>query len=211
MKFYITLATCLILAGCGTYSQPPVMYSAERQETDYVFPLKNALQPMTKPERAAIEKKLAAIPDASAKAVNIEVNKRALINSVKVNESRMLLEEAGFDPDSIKTELASGDTPIRLHVHYKAYPYAEHCPDWHPTGLFNQNDNLGGHLGCANLTNLTAMVADPNDLLKGKSRPGADTESAVKAIENHYAGVKPTSSAASGSGETTSTTTSTAE
>ena len=191
MKKHVIVAACIVLSGCGTYSQPPVMYSAERQETDYLFPLENVGQPMSKRERLDIEKKLAKIPDAAARFATIETNDRDLLNTVKVNEARMLLKESGFEDENIKTELVSGNAPLRLHIYYKAYPYAEHCPDWHPTGLFNQNDNLGGHLGCSSLTNLTAMVADPNDLLKGKSRPGTDTESAVKAIEAHYAGTQP--------------------
>lgn len=56
------------------------------------------------------------------------------------------------------------------------------CPAWTATDTLFQGDARG--FGCATAANLAAMIADPNDLLAGKSAPdtGSSAATAVKAI-----------------------------
>lgn len=42
------------------------------------------------------------------------------------------------------------------------------CPDWSATSDMNYNNGLSPNYGCANNSNLAAMVADPEDLLEGR-------------------------------------------
>ena len=42
------------------------------------------------------------------------------------------------------------------------------CPDWSESSDANFSNGLGANYGCANNSNLAAMVADPEDLIKGR-------------------------------------------
>lgn len=77
------------------------------------------------------------------------------------------------------------------------------CPDWSTKSDFNPNNSVSSNYGCANNSNLAAMVANPEHLLKGEDG-GSDTVvmSSTKAIEAYRkanttgggSAVKPTSS-----------------
>lgn len=56
------------------------------------------------------------------------------------------------------------------------------CPAWRGTDTMLGRDARG--FGCATAANMAAMIADPNDLLAGKSAPdtGSSSATAVKAI-----------------------------
>lgn len=57
------------------------------------------------------------------------------------------------------------------------------CPAWNAGDTLLQGDTRG--FGCASAANLAQMVADPNDLLQGKSAPdtGSSAATATKAID----------------------------
>ncbi len=58
------------------------------------------------------------------------------------------------------------------------------CPDWSESSDMNYTNGTSANFGCANNANLAAMVADPEDLLQGKTSPSETTVStATKAIE----------------------------
>jgi pilus assembly protein CpaD len=69
------------------------------------------------------------------------------------------------------------------------------CPDWSTNNDFNPNNATSSNYGCAVNSNLAAMVADPNHLLKGAAG-GSDTVvmSSSKAI-GAYREQKPTGEA----------------
>ncbi len=82
---------------------------------------------------------------------------------------------------------------------YAGKPYADmpyDCPNWRHTASSNHENSPLGNLGCASMANKRLMVADPNDLIRGKRSYGTDTESAVRAITQHYGGelAEPTAS-----------------
>lgn len=57
------------------------------------------------------------------------------------------------------------------------------CPDW--TSTSNSNFNSGNHsnYGCASNSNLAAMVADPEDLVRGVDKSSSDPTNGKKAID----------------------------
>lgn len=75
------------------------------------------------------------------------------------------------------------------------------CPDWSKKSDFNPNNGLSSNYGCATNSNLAAMVANPEDLLRGADTAGSTvTMSASKAIDA-YRRAQPT-----GNGNTVSET-----
>ncbi len=61
-----------------------------------------------------------------------------------------------------------------------------HCPDWSRPASPEFGGNLMSNYGCAINSNLAAMVADPQDLIRGRQGSGsADTASSTKAIKTY--------------------------
>jgi pilus assembly protein CpaD len=62
------------------------------------------------------------------------------------------------------------------------------CPNWSGADKVNYENRSMPGFGCAVNSNLAAMVANPDDLLRGQEGTGvADTRTAVKALESYRA------------------------
>jgi pilus assembly protein CpaD len=60
------------------------------------------------------------------------------------------------------------------------------CPDWSkPAGADYQNQPSSNY-GCATTSALGQMIANPHDLIEGRSYSGADGTVAAKAIQNYH-------------------------
>lgn len=57
------------------------------------------------------------------------------------------------------------------------------CPDWSSRSTTDFSSGTSSNYGCAVNSNLAAMVADPTDLIQGKSISGQDPSTAAKAIQ----------------------------
>ncbi|MEE4450946.1 CpaD family pilus assembly protein [Novosphingobium resinovorum] len=55
----------------------------------------------------------------------------------------------------------------------RAKAYVPGCPDWSAKSDFNPNNATSTNHGCAVNSNLAAMVADPQDLIRGQSDTGS--------------------------------------
>jgi pilus assembly protein CpaD len=80
----------------------------------------------------------------------------------------------------IMSGIAADDGPNTLTVvigRYVVIPPS--CPNWSKSSMGDSNNRTGSNFGCATATNLGAMVADPGDLVTGKTLgPGDGTVSA---------------------------------
>lgn len=99
-----------------------------------------------------------------------------------------LLVADGVDPQKIVIQSGSGKDVERGSVAVIADRYAVQapdCPGW-STGPVATNDNsTRGNLGCANLANFAAMVADPHDLVAGRSSTRSDAQAAGTAVQRY--------------------------
>ena len=62
------------------------------------------------------------------------------------------------------------------------------CPDWRKPSEDDPSNTPSSNLDCANETNLGLMVADPADLVTGKSNPIADAEHSANSIQRYRQG-----------------------
>jgi pilus assembly protein CpaD len=60
------------------------------------------------------------------------------------------------------------------------------CPDWSKTTEANYNSSNHSNYGCASNSNLAAMIADPEDLVRGQ-KPKVDGNSGNVAANAHRA------------------------
>lgn len=60
------------------------------------------------------------------------------------------------------------------------------CPDWSQSYENNIRNSVGSNFGCATNSNFAAMIADPEDLVKGKTEESAaDATIGLKAIDTY--------------------------
>lgn len=57
------------------------------------------------------------------------------------------------------------------------------CPNWESTSTSNFNSGNHSNYGCATNSNLAAMVADPEDLVRGVDKSSSDPTNGKKAID----------------------------
>ena len=81
----------------------------------------------------------------------------------------------------------------------------EGCPDWSKTtgGLDLSNVNSSNY-GCATVNNMGQQVADPKDLIIGKSSDGADSSRTSAAVTGYKSGGSASSSSTSSSSSSSS-------
>lgn len=59
------------------------------------------------------------------------------------------------------------------------------CPNWESKSSINVTNSTSSNYGCAVNSNLAAMVADPNDLIKGNRDDSYDPATAARAIKTY--------------------------
>lgn len=59
------------------------------------------------------------------------------------------------------------------------------CPNWDSKSSINPTNSTSSNYGCATNSNLAAMVADPNDLIKGTRETRSDPATATRAIQTY--------------------------
>src|SRR3546814_14290905 len=67
------------------------------------------------------------------------------------------------------------------------FPYTTlfRSPDWSTKSSINFNNATSSNYGCATNSNLAAMVADPNDLIKGATDTRNDTAAATRPVRTY--------------------------
>ncbi|HEX3952005.1 MAG TPA: CpaD family pilus assembly lipoprotein [Stellaceae bacterium] len=61
------------------------------------------------------------------------------------------------------------------------------CPNWSKSGVLDFTNTLNSNYGCANMTNLARMVANPADLIEGRPVGLADAVPAASAVNRYEA------------------------
>lgn len=62
------------------------------------------------------------------------------------------------------------------------------CPDWSKPTTADYSNTAMSNLGCANTANLGLMVADPRELVQGRTAGAADGEGSVLAVQRYRTG-----------------------
>lgn len=94
-------------------------------------------------------------------------------------------------PGASAVSFPGGQAPrngVRLVVgRYVALP--PNCPDWSRPSSSNPGNLNDSNFGCSTATNLSLMIADPADLVRGRSLGPADGEALSLGIQRYRAGV----------------------
>ena len=98
-----------------------------------------------------------------------------------------LLAKYGLIPENenVVTNGFIAPNAIRIVVR-RARAAVNNCPSWSDSVSINKGVNMMNNTGCATASNMAAMVADPNDLVDGRSYKGSEAQSIVKAVKAYH-------------------------
>lgn len=88
-------------------------------------------------------------------------------------------------------DLAYGPAPARNEARVIVGRYVvtpPDCPDWRKPSDRDYLNTPSSNMGCATMTNLGLMVANPKDLLHGREHGSADTERVTDAVNKYRSG-----------------------
>lgn len=184
-----TLALSLSLAGCGGMASNRTLESVHQpvvEKTNYVFDLNTGPGGLSLPE----QRRLAGWFDAMGLRYGDRIyiddplasgGTRDAVEAVAARYGMLVSDGAPVTQGYVNAGTA------RIVV-VRASASVPGCPTWKSNSDFNPANGTSSNYGCATNSNLAAMVADPNDLIKGNrpaSSPTATSAitSATKAID----------------------------
>jgi pilus assembly protein CpaD len=189
------LGITIVLCGCdqSTTPQPlslqssaPLTIPVHKQSEIHSLPLAANGQPSPL-ERDRLRAFIADMAGSRPDALHVTIGGEP--TGAQLREITALLVKDGVDPKKI--EVAAAGTapraPLTIAVdRYIATPPV--CSPW--TGVSTASAEVNANptradLGCSDLNNLGAMVADPHDLVKGASDPYAYGDTAATAVTRY--------------------------
>lgn len=102
----------------------------------------------------------------------------------RLDDLQRQLKEWGYPQVVVIADATVPDALIRV-TSSEASVTAPECPDWSYGHMANYRNTTLSNFGCAQATNLTRMVEDPNDLVAGSGDSGADAERSTGVLETY--------------------------
>lgn len=184
----IVLALGLALAGCaGGVSSNRSMYSVHQpvvERTDYALDVTTGPAGLAYGEQA----RLAGWFDAMGLkygdriAIDDPANDPATRSTVEALVSRHGLTLAEAAPQTVGY-ITAGTARVIVTRTRASVPS---CPDWSARSDANPGNGLSTNYGCATNTNIAAMVANPEDLIRGEQDTGMTTAATAAKAINAY-------------------------
>jgi pilus assembly protein CpaD len=193
-KTFSLLALGLIVTACGGTDNRGVesIHQPVVSRADYAFDVSSDSQGLASGESGRLAGWFEALNLGYGDRVSVDVpggydpsGTRAAVASVAARYGLLIDETA---------PVTAGDIPpgaVRVVVS-RLKASVPGCNDWSRKTDINYNNHSGSNYGCATNSNLAAMVANPQDLVRGQQGAAvADAASASKAIKS-YRDAEPT-------------------
>ena len=184
----ILIAASLSLAGCGAVSTNTSMYSVHQpvvERTNFVIDLASDGSGIASTDQVRLNEWFDALGLGYGDSISIDNGDGYASNdayrdvAAAAQKRGMLITET-----APKTPGAISPGSIRVVV-TRSKASVPSCPDWSTTSESNFNAGNHSNHGCATNSNLAAMVADPEDLVRGRESGRLDRNSG-KAAVNAY-------------------------
>ena len=171
----VTMAPVMLLAGCATGTQNRGLESAHQpvvNRTDFVFDMNTDDAGLAPGELQRLSGWLASLRLGYGDKVALDDpariggNARADIGTIVQRYGLFLADQP------LLSQTPSTPGTVRVVVSRMRATVPD-CPDYSRSGPSNFNNHTSSNYGCAINSNLAAMVARPEDLVRGQ--PGSDT------------------------------------
>lgn len=181
------LSLGLALAGCGGIASNRSMYSVHQpvvEKTNFVLDLSTSGAGLGYGEQGRLAGWLDAMGVKYGDRIYVEdpagnPGTRAAVEAVTSRYGILLSDLAPVTDGAV----APGTARVIITRSVASVPG---CPDWSTENDFNPNNGLSGNYGCATNVNIAAMVANPEDLIRGADTTGDTVAmSNTKAIQTY--------------------------
>lgn len=190
LKFMITASLGLALAGCGSLGSNTSMYSAHQpvvERTNYAIDVNVDGSGIAASEQRRMSEWFDALQLGYGDRVAIDYG-----SGYSNSAAQDVISDAAADRGLLLSDTAPvtvGDVPagaVRVIV-TRSKATVPSCPDWSSQTDSNFNSSNHSNYGCASNSNLAAMIADPEDLVRGRKDTVLDSNSGSNAVKAHRA------------------------
>lgn len=187
MKFLTAAAASLALAGCGaSLGTNTSMYSVHQpvvERTNYAIDLASDGSGIPSAEQARLAEWFDALQLGYGDRVSIDYGggypsaATAQIVAATAADRGVIIEKT-----APVTQGQVNPGMLRVVV-TRSKASVPSCPDWSTNREYNYNASNHSNYGCAINSNLAAMVADPEDLVRGRESGKLDSNSGKRAVD----------------------------
>ena len=190
LKFLITAGLGFTMAGCGSMGANTSMYSAHQpvvERTNFEIDLNVDGNGLPAAEQVRMVEWLDALQLGYGDKVAVDfgnsyfnIDAQKAIYSAAADRGILLSDTA-----PVTTGQVAGGTVRVIVTRSKAS--VPSCPDWSTTSDSNFNTGNHSNYGCSVNSNLAAMIADPEDLVRGRDSKSLDKNSGKNAVNVYRA------------------------
>ncbi|MEP7349085.1 MAG: CpaD family pilus assembly protein [Sphingorhabdus sp.] len=189
-KFLITAGLSLALAGCGSLGSNTSMYSVHQpvvERTNYAIDINVDGSGIPTDEQRRMAEWFDAMRLGYGDRVAIDYGSgyenaasRQIVSELAAERGILIGDTAPVTPGHV----APGTIRVVVTRSSASVPT---CPNWSTTGDSNFNSSNHSNYGCSTNSNLAAMIADPEDLVRGREDKKLDDNSGTKAVNAYRA------------------------
>ncbi len=182
------IAASLSLAGCGTLPTNTSMYSVHQpvvERTNFAIDLASDGSGIASADQVRLNEWFDALGLGYGDRISIDNGNGYASSDAARDVAAAAAKRGMLMTDTAPTTpgaIAPGNIRVVVTRSQASVPS---CPDWSTTHENNYNAGNHSNHGCASNTNLAAMVADPEDLVRGRESGRLDRNSG-KAAVNAY-------------------------
>jgi pilus assembly protein CpaD len=188
-KFLIAATISFGLAGCGAMGANTSVYSTNQpvvERTNFAIDVNaNGSNGIVPSEKTRLSEWMNALELGYGDRVSIDFGD-AYANRSVTDDVAQLANEHGVLMSDTAPLTAGRVTPGTVRVVVtRSTASVPGCPNWSKTTESNYNSSTHPNYGCAVNSNMAAMIADPEDLVRGKESENLHRGSGKKAINDY--------------------------
>jgi pilus assembly protein CpaD len=185
-KFLIVASFSLTLAGCGAMGANTSMYSIHQpvvERTNYALDVNADGSGVSVSEQRRVSEWFDALQLRYGDRVALDYG-----DGYASSQSRKIVADIASARGILLNETAPVTTgniipgTFRIVV-TRSSASVPSCPDWSKTSDRNFDASNHSNYGCSTNSNIAAMIADPEDLVRGQETAQMDTNSGSKAVK----------------------------
>jgi pilus assembly protein CpaD len=190
-KFLIAATFSVALAGCGTAGDNKSVYSANQpvvERTNFAIDVNgDGANGIAGNEKTRLGEWLDAMKLGYGDRVAIDFGD-GYANAATIQTVTDMAAEYGVLMSDTAPLTAGRVTPGTYRIVVtRSTASVPNCPNWSKTNDINYNSANHPNYGCAVNSNIAAMVADPEDLVRGRANEKLDRNSGTRAISTQRA------------------------
>lgn len=188
VKFLIAASLGISLAACGTLPTNTSMYSVHQpivERTNYALDLASDGNGIAQADERRMNEWFDALKIGYGDRIAIDTGTDYPNDAVSKAVAKAAAERGVMIADVAPATpgvLAPGSVRVIVTRSSASVPS---CPDWSTTHENNYNAGNHSNHGCASNSNLAAMVADPEDLVRGRESKRVDGNSGKNAVNTY--------------------------